>query len=153
MTHTLTLTAEIQETDRSAIVAQIVSYNNGKAGPGNGHALFVLLHNEKNEVAGGLLGATGRGWLFVDHLVVSEPLRGMGIGTEMMKAAEAEAITRGCCDAWLNTFEFQARGFYEKLGYTCFGELPNYPAGFSRFFMKKSLTPPTTGPALHPARA
>ena len=139
MTHTLTLTADIQESDRSAIVAQVIDYNNSQAGLGNGRALFVLLRDENNEVTGGLLGATGRGWLFVDHLVVPASLRGMGVGTEMMKAAEVEAITRGCDDAWLNTFEFQARGFYEKLGYTCFGELPNYPAGFSRFFMKKSL--------------
>ena len=41
--------------------------------------------------------------------------------------------------AWLDTFEFQARGFYEGIGYECFGELPNYPKGFSRFFMKKTL--------------
>jgi len=39
---------------------------------------------------------------------------------------------------WLDTFEFQARGFYERLGYTCFGELKNYPTG-SRFFMSKRL--------------
>jgi hypothetical protein len=39
----------------------------------------------------------------------------------------------------LDTFEFQARGFYEHQGYTCFADLPDYPPGFSRFFMKKSL--------------
>jgi hypothetical protein len=39
-----------------------------------------------------------------------------------------------------DTFEFQARGFYERLGYKCFGELPNYPHGYSRFFMRKMLT-------------
>ena len=46
-----------------------------------------------------------------------------------MQLAEREAVQRGCHGAWLDTFEFQARGFYERLGYTCFGELPNYPAG------------------------
>jgi len=44
-----------------------------------------------------------------------------------------------CHSAWLDTFEFQARGFYERLGYSCFGELPNYPVGFSRYFLKKTL--------------
>ena len=57
--------------------------------------------------------------------------------SEIMAMAEQEAIRRGCHGAWLDTFEFQARGFYERIGYECFGELPNYPAGFSRFFMKK----------------
>ena len=37
------------------------------------------------------------------------------------------------------TFEFQARGFYERLGYRCFGELNDYPTGFARYFMKKAL--------------
>lgn len=59
-----------------------------------------------------------------------------------MKMAEREAVQRGCHGAWLDTFEFQARGFYEQLGYVCFGELPNYPLGFARFFMKKMLTQP-----------
>ena len=56
-----------------------------------------------------------------------------------MQLAEREAVSRGCHGAWLDTFEFQARGFYERIGYECFGELPGYPRGFSRFFMKKIL--------------
>ncbi len=139
MTHTLKLTSEIQDKERAAIVAQVVAYNNEQAGPGNGQSLFVLLHDERGALAGGLLGATSRGWLFVDHLVVPASFRGQGLGSKILAMAETEALARGCTDAWLNTFEFQARGFYEKIGYTCFGELPNYPTGYSRFFMKKSL--------------
>jgi ribosomal protein S18 acetylase RimI-like enzyme len=59
-----------------------------------------------------------------------------------MQLAEREAIVRGCRGAWLDTFEFQARRFYERIGYECFGELPNYPRDFSRFFMKKTLAAP-----------
>jgi len=86
-------------------------------------------------------GATVYGWLFTQLLVVPEHLRGGGIGKELMMQAEREAISRGCHSAWLDTFEFQARGFYEKLGYVSFGELQNYPIGFSRFFLQKSLLP------------
>jgi len=39
----------------------------------------------------------------------------------------------------VDTHEFQARPFYERLGYTCFGELNDYPKGFRRFFMWKRL--------------
>ncbi len=38
--------------------------------------------------------------------------------------------------------EAQARHFYERLGYACFGELGDYPKGFSRYFMKKRLGDP-----------
>jgi hypothetical protein len=54
-------------------------------------------------------------------------------------------VQRGCHNAWLDTFEFQARGFYESLGYECFGELPDYPKGHARYFMKKALLTPSTG--------
>jgi hypothetical protein len=56
-----------------------------------------------------------------------------------MRRAESEAAARGCHSAWLDTFEFQARGFYEELGYCCVAELPDYPAGSARYFMKKTL--------------
>ena len=56
-----------------------------------------------------------------------------------MRRAEHEAIRRGCHSAWLDTYEFQARGFYERLGYSGFGQLDDYPPGFVRYFMKKAL--------------
>jgi GNAT superfamily N-acetyltransferase len=124
---------------RDAIVGLVVEYNNSKAGPSNGQTLFVVLRDQEGQVRGGLSGSTSRGWLFIDHLVVPEASRGQGLGRTVVALAEREAISRGCSNAWLNTFEFQARGFYERLGYKCFGSLANYPVGFARFFMQKSL--------------
>jgi hypothetical protein len=46
-------------------------------------------------------------------------------------------IFGGCTDAFLDTFSFQARGFYEKLGYRVFGGLDNHPAGHQHYFMTK----------------
>ncbi len=62
-----------------------------------------------------------------------------------MAEGEEEALRRGCCSAWLDTFEFQARGFYERLGYSCFATLPEYPKGHSRYFLQKQLTPRSEG--------
>jgi GNAT superfamily N-acetyltransferase len=129
----------VNDSVRDTIVQLVVAFNNAQAGPSNGRPLFVVLRDEAENVVGGMSGSTGRGWLFIDHLVVPEASRGSGLGTRVMHLAETEAITRGCAQAWLNTFEFQARGFYEKLGYICFGELPDYPPGFTRFFMRKHL--------------
>jgi len=70
---------------------------------------------------------------------VPDTARGKGVGTRLMQLAEQEAVARGCHSAWLDTHEFQAKGFYERLGYVPFGELPNYPHGFSRIFLQKSL--------------
>jgi len=49
------------------------------------------------------------------------------------------AMRRGCSGAWLDAFSFQARGFYEKLGYAVFGSIEDYPPGHSRFFLKKTF--------------
>jgi ribosomal protein S18 acetylase RimI-like enzyme len=49
------------------------------------------------------------------------------------------AAARGCIGVWLDTYAFQARGFYEKLGYEVFGTLADHPRGGGRFFMRKLL--------------
>ena len=145
MNHDLTVSdVEDPEVQRS-IIAPLVAYNNSKAGPGNGKALVIALRDESGAVTGGLSGNTSRGWQFTHLLVVPEQLRGQGLGTELLRMAENEAIARGCIGAWLDTFEFQARGFYEKMGYSCFGEIQDYPPGFSRFFMKKPLQSAVSG--------
>jgi GNAT superfamily N-acetyltransferase len=126
---------------RQAVLAPLVEYNTGHAGPTRNTPLAVLIKDPAGSVLGGLWGHTAYEWLFTQLLVVPAAWRGRGVGTEIMRLAEGEAIRRGCHGAWLDTFEFQARGFYERLGYECFGELPNYPSGFARFFMKKALVP------------
>ena len=139
MEYKLDLTDEASEEVRKQIVAPLIEYNSSKAGPSNGRPLVIALRDPSDAIIGGLWGNTGFQWLLTQLLVVPESLRGRGVGSELMRMAEAEAAGRGCHGAWLDTFEFQARGFYERIGYECFAQLPEYPSGFSRYFMKKSL--------------
>jgi GNAT superfamily N-acetyltransferase len=78
-------------------------------------------------------------WLLVNGLWVDDCLRHRGIGTELMMRAENHAIARGCHSVWLRTF--QARGFYEAVGYELFGMLDNHPAGQKLYFLRKRLIP------------
>jgi len=139
MEYTLSITDVADEEIRKAIVAPLAEYNSSQAGPSQTRPIVVLVRDKDGAVVGGLWGHTGYEWLYTQLLVVPADLRGRGVGTEIMQLAEREAVDRGCHGAWLDTFEFQARGFYERCGYECFGELPNYPKGYSRFFMKKTL--------------
>lgn len=102
---------------------------------------MVEVRDTNGAIVGGLWGATAYGWLFTQLLVVPESSRGQGLGRRIMVLAEAEAMKRGCHAAWLDTFEFQARAFYERIGYSCFGTLPDYPKGSSRYFLRKELGP------------
>lgn len=96
---------------------------------------------EGREVVAGLAGETYSGWLFVRYLWVAESLRGRGIGRALIARAEACARDRGCHSAWLDTFSFQAPGFYQKLGYEEFGRL-DYPPDHERHFLRKRLVAP-----------
>jgi GNAT superfamily N-acetyltransferase len=127
------------ESVHKVVAEALIAFNNANAGESGYRPMAFAVEDGNGRMIGGLSGVTAYGWLFVELLFVPESLRGQGIGTELIRRAEREAIARGCHGVWLDTFAFQARGFYERLGYTCFGELKNYPTG-SRFFMSKPLT-------------
>lgn len=90
-------------------------------------------------VVGGALGQTAWAWLYVGRLWVTEALRGAGLGGSLMAELESAAKARGCVGAWLDTFSFQARPFYESIGYSPFGELADFPPGHARTFLWKRL--------------
>ncbi|RQT57291.1 GNAT family N-acetyltransferase [Burkholderia cepacia] len=139
MTFTYEVTDAGDVNVRKQIVAPLVRFNESQAGPNDFRALAVVVTDAEGTVVGGLWGSTAYGWLHVDLLVVPEAARGQGAGTRIMDLVEAEAVARGCRGAWLDTFDFQARPFYEKRGYVRFGELPDYPAGHTRIFLTKRL--------------
>jgi GNAT superfamily N-acetyltransferase len=101
--------------------------------------VLLTIEDDAGELMAGLYGHVSYTWLFVEVVWVAEQLRRQGCGTRLLKRAEEHAREHGCYGVWLDTFSFQARGFYEKQGYTLFGELPNYPGEHSRFFMSKKL--------------
>jgi GNAT superfamily N-acetyltransferase len=138
------MNASAEESIRKAILDPLIAYNQVKTGRNDSRPLVIAVESADGAVVGGLWGRTAYDWLFVELLFVPEPLRGRGLGSELMKRAESEARARGCQNAWLDTFEFQARAFYERLGYTCFGELKDYPVGSARYFMRKRLIPGVT---------
>ncbi len=139
MSHTTELIDTGDDSIRAAIARPLIAYNVRQTGIADYRPLAVVIRDEEGEVVGGLWGRTVYGWLYVELLVVPESLRGQRLGTALMDQAEAEAVNRGCRAAWLDTFSFQARGFYEKRGYRCFGELGDYPPGFARYFLTKNL--------------
>src|SRR5262245_52224268 len=142
MDFSIRMSALADESIRKAILDPLVAYNQARTGRNDLRPLVIAVEGADGGVVGGLYGRTAYDWLFVELLFVPESLRGRGLGSELMLRAETEAITRGCRHAWLDTFEFQARAFYERLGYACFGELADYPVGSARYFMRKALVLP-----------
>jgi GNAT superfamily N-acetyltransferase len=106
---------------------------------------LAVFARDRERVVAGLAGETYAGWLFIRYLWVGDALRGKGIGRELMAGVERRALERGCHSAWVDTFSFQAPGFYRKLGYEVFGEV-DWSPDHKRFFLQKRLTPWTKGP-------
>ncbi|MBB5538519.1 GNAT family N-acetyltransferase [Rhizobium giardinii] len=123
----------------AAIVAPLAAYNQARKGSVEEKADFAILIREPDtqEVVGGLYGVDGYGWAFVKYLAIADEYRGQGLGSRLIQEAETLARARGYIGVWLDTFEFQARPFYEKLGYQVFGELEGGPNAIPRYFLKK----------------
>lgn len=121
------------------LTAGLDRYNEAHAGPADFRPLVLVVRDDAGAVAGGLWGRTLYRWLYVWFLVLPEQMRGQGLGTRLMRDAEREALARGCVGAMLDTFSFQARPFYEKLGYSVFGTVEDMPPGHRMHFMQKRL--------------
>ena len=124
--------------DRKTLERGIDDFNE-RTVPGRDRRFAILLRDAEGALAGGLDGVIGWEWLFVDNLWVSDALQRQGHGRDLLARGERYALEHGCHSVWLETF--QALGFYEKQGYTVFGTLPDYPAGQTRYFLKKRIAP------------
>src|ERR1700691_5818691 len=120
------------------MVATLLKFNEPAVGKETARMLAVLLKDAvTEELIGGFWARSLWGSLYIDIVFVPEPMRGTGIGTSLVRKAEQEAIRRECREMWTDTYAFQAKSFYEKLGFTVFGRLEGPPPIFPRFFLKK----------------
>ncbi len=123
----------------AAIVDGLDTHNVGRVGPHEAQPLLVRANAPNGDLIGGVEGKTYWQWLHVRNLWVHADQRGRGLGSVLLARAENEAKARGCIAVHLDTFSFQARGFYEGLGYAVFGILDDYPPGHRRFYLQKRL--------------
>ena len=116
---------------------QFRAFNNQQCGIFPSKELHFFVFSPDRKIIGGLVGSISWGWLHVDTLWLAEPYRKNGLGTSLMDQAEAEASAMGVEQAYLETTDFQAVGFYEKHGYRIFSQLENQPPGHICYYMKK----------------
>jgi ribosomal protein S18 acetylase RimI-like enzyme len=123
---------------RRAVTKGLVAFNKKAVGISDYGLLTITLRDGK-EIVGGLTGMIWLGWLYVEILWIDGKYRGKRHGTALVRKAESEARKRGIRHVFLNSFSFQAPGFYKKLGYKEFGRLGNLPGGHTRHWLKKTL--------------
>ena len=144
MTYTIEQRDDPADGDRNLIADPLIAYNASQVGNAGFSKLALLVRDAAGLAAGGLWARVAYDWMFVELLVVPEALRGGGIGRALMRQADEVAVARGCVGVWLDTFSFQARPFYEKLGYEVFGVLPDHPRGGELYILRKRLAQTAT---------
>jgi ribosomal protein S18 acetylase RimI-like enzyme len=129
------------------LTQQLIAFNQPHASPLWQHPpyppapLQLYAHDAAGTITGGVIGRTNAipEWLEITILWVDTAHRGRGLGRQLMHQAEAEAKRRSCRYARVNTAQFQAPGFYIKLGYARYGQLENCPQGETISYFHKEL--------------
>ncbi|EKJ94640.1 acetyltransferase [Bradyrhizobium lupini HPC(L)] len=120
-----------------AIRDPLVAYNLARFGESDKRDIIITIRNDDNEVIGGLVGHTARGWLYVQLLFVPETMRGQGTASKLLTMAEDEAKKRGCMGAYIDTMNPDALRTYERYGFTKIGSLGPLSSGQSITWLEK----------------
>lgn len=136
----LLVTDDVTDEMTSIIASGLRAFSRNAAGYTDRRPIAVIARDSSTgTILGGAVGRSSFGMLSLDVFYLPPELRGAGLGTDILKAFEREGRRRGCKAAVLHTISFQAPGFYERNGWTRFGEIACDPPGTSRIFFSKQL--------------
>jgi GNAT superfamily N-acetyltransferase len=126
---------EIKETLQKGLHA----YNLSRVPDAAWKEIAVTVRDDGGTIHGGVIAYLFGDNCYIDTAWNDESVRGSGLGAKMMRLAEDEARRLGARGVWLYTMNFQAKPFYEKLGYVQFAELQWPGSDLKRHFMRKAL--------------
>lgn len=129
--------------DADYIIDRLVWYNLSQV-PAEQEILFDTLDKKITDDKGKIIaGCVARIYCwnvaYIDTLWVDEKYRGTGLGTKLLAEVEKTAKDKGCYLIHLDTFDFQAKEFYERQGYKVFGVLEDCPKEHCRYYLKKTI--------------
>ncbi|HEX8904342.1 MAG TPA: GNAT family N-acetyltransferase [Longimicrobiaceae bacterium] len=139
------VTIEVSEHPSQAeldlIAREVRSFNRAVGGHEPPRPVGCFLRDDAGRIVGGVRGDLWGRSVHVAALWVAESHRGQGHGAALMEALEACAAAQGHVLAYVETLSFQARPFYERLGYRVFAELEGIAEGCTFYFLRKDLVP------------
>lgn len=134
---------DCEVTDTRYILESLVTYNNTQVSPEQRVSYKEInkkvVDKDGHIIAGCLAGLYFGCVLGVDILWVDASYRRQGLGAFLLREIEEAARQQSCTLIHLDTFDFQAKDFYLKQGYTVFGTLEGCPEGHSRYYLCKAL--------------
>jgi ribosomal protein S18 acetylase RimI-like enzyme len=125
----------------SAIIKILESHELEQTGHGKSHTgKYAWSIHVQEKFVGGLTCAIWHQTMHIDLLAIEKAHRKQNLATKLMRKAQDKALESGVTSMTVNTQDFQARGFYEKLGFTVFGQLEDVPyVGTTKYYLIKRL--------------
>ena len=123
----------------SFLAERIYEFNVKATGYADGRLVAGTIQDDAGEIIAGVNGHTWGGCCEITNLWVHERHRGQGLGEAILRAAESEALRRGCQQVVLMTHSFQAPDFYERFGYERKYSIEDRPKGYSDIVYVKRL--------------
>ena len=121
------------------LAERIYEFNAKASGYFDGESFSGTQRDDSGVIRAGISGYTWGGCCYVSYLWVDEPMRGHGLGTTLLSAAEEYASRRRCAVVFVATHSFQAPGFYERMGYGKQTVVRDHPVGYASAVYSKRL--------------
>ena len=148
----LNITNDVTSADLEQLRKNLISYNVPHFEPVDEKPLGIFYDDDagvrragdkvghpRSARRAGLTGKLVGNWLLIDLLWVEDSLRGKGVGSSLLQAAEDAARDYGAKRVFLNTFRFQAPDFYLKHGYHEVFRLDEFPYTGTKYYFTKAL--------------
>lgn len=94
---------------------------------------------DSNQIIGGAIGFIKYNWYFLDLLYIDKEYRGKNIGTRLINEIEKLAKKKELIGVRMETWDFQAKEFYEKMGYEVYATFEDCPPGTIDNFLRKKF--------------
>lgn len=130
---------EFTQREADFVQRKLVEFADRFTEPRNYREFGVVVRDGDGAVVGGITGSTAWDWLQIGVLWLPEELRGQGLGHRLLERAEQIGREYGCAFAKLDTFEFEARAFYERHGYVVRSQTDDFPKGHVQYHLTKTL--------------
>ncbi len=124
---------------RAIIKNGVMDYNKRFLGDWKPSAFSLYIRNAEGTLIAGVCGDYIHAYTRINWAWVHEDFRGRGVGKRALNAVEEFAKTKGCRYLQLDTMDFQARPFYQKLGFWIVATLPNWINGYDCYIMRKDI--------------
>lgn len=100
---------------------------------------YHVVLKDNGKVIGGAIGHIAYAWYFLDDLWIEKNYRKQGLGTRLIEKIEKIAREQRLIGVRMETWNFQAKGFYEKLGYKVYAIFEDCPPGTVDYFLRKRI--------------